>query len=72
MRWWARASEEQGAEQVKEAKVKERPTVMNTKVPMYGTWRKNEREGEDVTFMGININSLAYWSKEINKTARLK
>ena len=58
MRWWARASEEQGAEQVKEAKVKERPTVMNTKVPMYGMWRKNEREGEDVTFMGINIATV--------------
>ena len=29
----------------------------------------NEREGEDVTFMGVNINSLSYWSKESNKAA---
>merc|ERR1711966_488440 len=45
---------------------------MNTKVPMHGTWRRHEREDEDVTFMGVNINSLAYWSKESNKAARLQ
>ena len=65
-------SEEQGAERVEVAKVKERRTVMNTKVPTHGTWKKNEREDEDVTFMGVNINSLAYWSKESNKAARLQ
>ena len=64
-------SEEQGAEQVEAAKVKERQTVMNTKIPTHGTWRKNEREDEDVTFMEVNINSLAYWSNESNKAARL-
>ena len=42
-------SEEQGAERVEVAKVKERRTVMNTKVPTHGTWKKNEREDEDVT-----------------------
>ena len=67
-----KSPEEQGAERVEAAKVKERRTVMNTKVPTHGTWRKNEREDEDVTFMGVNINSLAYWSKESNKAARLK
>ena len=33
---------------------------------------ENEREDEDVTFMGVNINSLAYWSKENNKAACLR
>ena len=65
-------SEEQGAEQVEAAKVKERRTVMNTKVPTHGTWRKNEGEDEDVTVIGVNINILAYWSKESNKEARLR
>ena len=45
---------------------------MNTKVPAHETWRMNERENEDVTFMGVNINSLAYWSKECNKADRLR
>ena len=48
-----KSPEEQGAERVEAAKVKERQTVMNTKVPTHGTWRKNERENEDVTFMGV-------------------
>ena len=63
--------EEQGAEQVEAAKAKERRTVMNTKVPTHGTRRKTEKEDEDITFMGVNINSLAYWSNESNKAARL-
>ena len=63
--------EKQGAEQVEAAEVKEHRTVINTKVPTHGTWRKNEREDEDVTFMGFNINSSAYWSKKSNKAARL-
>ena len=67
-----KSSEEQGTEQVEVAKAKECRTVMNTKVSTHGTWRKNEREDEDVTFMGVNINSLAYWSKESNKAARLR
>ena len=29
----------------------------------------NEREDGDVTFMGVNINSLSYRSKEGNKAA---
>ena len=33
---------------------------------------ENEREDEDVPFMGVDINSLAYWSKESNKAARLQ
>ena len=64
--------EEQGAERIEAAKIKERRTVMNTKVPTHRTSRKNEREDEDVTFMGVNTNSLAYWSKDSNKAARLK
>ena len=66
-----KSSEEKGAEQVEAANVKELRTAMNTKVPTQGTWRKNEREDEDVTFMGFNINSSAYWSKKSNKAARL-
>ena len=59
-----KSSEEKGTEQAEAAKMKERRTVMNTKVPAHETWRMNERENEDVTFMGVNINSLAYWSNE--------
>ena len=64
--------EEKGADRVETAKVKERQAVMNTKVPTHGTWRKHERGDEDVTSMGVNINSLAHWSKESNKAARLQ
>ena len=45
---------------------------MNTKVDTYRTWRKDEKEAEDVTFLGVNINSLSYWSKSSNKAARLR
>ena len=35
-------------------------------------WGVNERETKDVTFMGVNINSLTYWSKERNNTAQMR
>ena len=53
-------------------RTEERQTVMNTKVPVHGTWRKEKNDKDDVTCLGVNINSLAYWSKESNKAARLR
>ena len=67
-----KSSEEKGAEKVETAKVKEQWTLMNTKVPTHGRWRMNERADEDATCMGVNINGLAYWSKESNKATRLQ
>ena len=64
--------EEAGAERVDAAKVKKRRSVVNTKVPIYRTWRINERGDNEVTFMGVNINSLAYWPKDSNKAGRLR
>ena len=66
-----------GAEESKEVKAEkertvERRTVMNTKVPLHGTWRPGGKDDDNVTFFGANINSLAYWSKESNKAARLR
>ena len=65
-------AEEKREVQSEEAKTRERRTVMNTKVDTYGTWRKDKKEAEDVTFLGVNINSLSYWSKSSNKAARLR
>ena len=65
-------AEEKREMQSEEAKTRERRTVMNTKVDTYGTWRRDEKEAEDVTFLGVNINSLSYWSKSSNKAARLR
>ena len=65
-------AEEKREVQSEEAKTRERRTVMNAKVDTYGTWRRDEKEAEDVTFLGVNINSLSYWSKSSNKAARLR
>ena len=45
---------------------------MNTKAPLHGTWRPGEKDDDDVTCFGANINILAYWSKKSNKVARLR
>ena len=67
-----KSMEEKEAEQAEVAKVKERRTRMNTKVPTHGTWRMNKRKDKDVTSMGVNINSLSYWLKQRNTAAQLR
>ena len=65
-------AEEKREVHTEEVKTKVRRTVMNTKVPTHGIWRKDEKEVKDVTFLGVNINSLSHWSKNSNKAARLR
>ena len=52
--------------------VKERRTVMSTKVEKHGGWAPELKGDDDLTFLGANINSLAYWSRYSNKAERLK
>ena len=66
-----KSSEEKEAKQVEAAKVKASDSNEYQGAHARNR-RKNEREDKDVTFMGVNVNSLAYWSKESNKAARLK
>ena len=53
--------EEKEVRKVK-AKTKERRLVMNTAVPVHGSWKMNSKDENDLTFFSINVNSLAHWS----------
>ena len=57
--------EEKEARKVK-AKTKERRLVMNTDVPIHGSWKTNSKDENDLTFLSINVNSLTRWSRESN------
>ena len=43
-------------------KTKERRSVMNTDVPIHGSWKANSKDEINLTFLGINVNSLVHWS----------
>ena len=45
---------------------------MNIDVPIHGSWKANSKDENDLTFLSINVNSLAHWSRESNKAKRLK
>ena len=45
---------------------------MNTDVPIHGSWKANSKDKNNLTFLSINMNSLAHWSRESNKAERLK
>ena len=51
--------------------VEKRRTVMSTKVKKHGKWSPELKGDDDLTFLGANINSLAYWSRYSNKADRL-
>ena len=63
--------EEKEIKKVK-AKTTERRTVMNSDDPIHGSWKTNSKDKNDLTFISINVNSLAHWSRESNKAERLK
>ena len=46
-----KSAEEKRKEHVEAAKTKERLMVMNTKVLIHGTWRRDEKENESVTLL---------------------
>ena len=55
--------EEKETKKVK-AKTTERRTVMNSDDPIHGSWKTNSKDENDLTFISINVNSLAHWSRE--------
>ena len=47
-------------------------TVTNSKVPLYGNLRVEEKDKEAVKVLGLNINSLSFCEKENYKAEQLK
>ena len=68
----AKDVEQQIAIDKEKAAVKERRSVMSTKVPTYGDWTPEVKGDKELTFFRANINSLAYWSRYSNKADRLR
>lgn len=50
----------------------EAKTVENTKVPLYGNLRVNEKDPDAIRVMSININGIQLWKHNNIKAARLK
>ena len=63
--------EEKETKKVK-AKTTARRTVMNSDDPIHSSWKTNSKDENILSFISINVNSLANWSKESNKAGRLK
>ena len=53
-------------------KTKERQSVMNTDVPIHGSWKSNSKDEDNLTFLSINVNILVHWSQESNKAEHFK
>ena len=49
-----------------------RQTVSNTKVPVHGNLRVEEKDDEAIRFLGVNINSMSFWQRDNYKADRLK
>ena len=64
--------EEEKEDNKVKAKTTERRTVMSSDDLARGSWKTNSKDENDLTFISINVNSLAHWSKESNKAERLK
>ena len=45
---------------------------MTTDVSIHGSWKVNSKDENDITFLSVNVNSLAHLSQESNKAERLK
>ena len=62
----AKDTEQQMAIDAERAATEERRTVISTKVPTHGDWKPDSKGDDDLDFLGVNINSLAYWSRYTN------
>ena len=63
--------EEKEVRKVK-VKTKIRRSVVNIDVPIHGSWKANSKDENDLTFLSVNVNTLAHWSLESNKAERVK
>ena len=46
--------------------------VTNTKVPIHGTLLVDEKDGEAIRFLWLNVNSMSFWLKENYKADQIK
>ena len=53
-------------------KTKRQQLVMTTDVPTHENWKPNTKGKDGITFLSVNISSLTHWSRDSNKTERLK
>ena len=61
---YAKDVEQQMAIKAEKAAVEERRTVMSMKVPTRRDWTPDLKEDDDLTFLGVNINSLVFDDEE--------
>ena len=62
---------QKAARKYKEAE-KIRQTLSNTRVPVHGNLRVEEKDNEALRFLGVNINSMSFWQRDNYKTDRPK
>ena len=65
------AHEEEKAIRKDKVKTKEIRSIITTDVPIHGSWKANSKDENNITFLSVNVNSLAHWSRESNKVERL-
>ena len=53
-------------------KTKESRSVMDTDVPIHGSWKTTPKDENDLPFFSVNVNSVARWYRESNTVERLK
>ena len=41
-------------------------------MPIDRSWKSNTEDKDDITFLSVNTNSPAHWSRESNKAEHLK
>ena len=66
------AHEEEKVIRKERDKTKEIQSVMTTDVPIHDSWKANYKDKNNITFLSVNINSLAHCSGESNRAERLK
>ena len=64
--------DEDGAQTKEKEETSYRQSVEQTKVPIYGTLRVQEKPDNAIRFFGHNINSMSFWLTHNYKAERLK
>ena len=54
------AHEEEKITRKEKDKTKDRRSIMTTNVPIHGSWKATSKDDTNITFLRVNINSLAH------------
>jgi len=66
------SEDQQTAAKGERKKIVYQTTVANTKVPIHGNLRVEDKDDEALRVLGVNINSMSFWLRDNYKADRLK